>query len=242
MAYRHPGRRIVLVIGLLLGVCGCDVDLNWKQAADNAYRDALAALHDNDIETARERLVYALGQNPYHPKANLQLARILDRRYLKPDLAIGYYRRFLDLVPVKDAEAKAVRDYLNLLDQIRAGTVEHPGDAVEDLRWATEARDRRTFIERLHPRFIHAESRRGRSPDDTLGHWHERIPRWGEPAVVSCHIIPGSEKQDTLWLAHVVIALADSGGTAYRQFILCLTERDNPALWEVCADMPLQKK
>jgi tetratricopeptide (TPR) repeat protein len=161
---------LLLLLPLL---AGCDLD--WQEASAQRFEEALSAERQGDYERAREAYQAALAIDPYHPRANRNLAEILEKRFFETGLAIEYYERYLDLKPRNRRDVGLVTGLLDTLRAIRAGALEDPVDAMKDLLWAVQSGADGLVRDRLHSRFAGALRHRGIEVEAHIGTWKERF-------------------------------------------------------------------
>ncbi len=123
-------------------------DIGWPARSREARRRAHAAEADGDYLRARSAYEAALSGNPYDWETSLELANLLNHRLgLRAD-ALRHYLRALAYSPdpsiIPETEAK-----IRILRLLRAGELEDPRDALEDMFTAAESGAKALFLRRL---------------------------------------------------------------------------------------------
>lgn len=163
------GSIALLVLCLL---CGCGKDK--KKQAQKSYLEAKKCNDAGRFERARILYEEALGYNPYHEQANLQLAALLETRFLETAGAIHYYKRFLDLSREDTLLRSRTKALVEVLSKVQKGVIEDPCYATEDLTWSARKNSMMTFSERLHVERLQDLTRLRKTVSHYFDFWKER--------------------------------------------------------------------
>lgn len=216
--------RAVAVLCVLSAFFCAGCDLDWKDRAERQYQDASMALSDGFYENAHALFRKSLESNPFHPMANRMLAELLDTRLRQEGLALVYYRRYLDLQPKDADDVVRVKDRIKLLEEIRAGRLEDPEHAVEDLVWAAVNGESRVWLERLSARCLALLSKKGKAPEEYRETWKTLVQ--GKLFVLKRALVQPS-------VSYVILRVDyDNGETAYWKLDFRLPESGRK-LWEL---------
>ncbi len=200
-------RRIAVV--LLLAAIGVAAwlyqrDTDWEERSRDHRSRGVAAMNNNQYLEARVHFEAALAANPFDWTAHQLLARVFGNFLHDNSGALRHYLYALAYAP-ESTDVKEMTDQVDVLYLIRAGFLESPADAIEDMFLAVEAGAKSAFFSRLSPRL------RG----DFAAYW-DGWSRRGRGVVTYQRVW---KEQSGLYDARVSVAFPDQ--TALSMHLLC---------------------
>lgn len=112
-------------------------DVTWPARSRDAYRLGATAAHVGNFSLAREHFETALANHPYDWTVHHALANVLFHQLNDQDNALRHYLYTLAYSP-DPAVDETVRAKIDVIRLMRAGELENPHDALEDMFLAVE--------------------------------------------------------------------------------------------------------
>lgn len=184
-------RFLALAVGagaVAVGIAVLARDVEWRHRGREAVRLGDGARDNGNYEAARDHYLRAIADNPYDWEAHHRLAAILNHCLNDHEGALRHYLLALAYSPdpgIVDATTREV----TILRLMRAGELENPAQAIEDMFQAVESNARSAFVGRLDDPLWHAAEaywqgwlRRGRGKVAAMkiasvqgGHYHAAV-------------------------------------------------------------------
>lgn len=165
---RHWLALLLMAVSAIGGYAILGRDIDWETRRREARAEGLTAENNGNFEAARRHYETALTNHPYDWETHLSLAKVLFHHLSDNDGALRHFLYALAYSPDPSIAASA-RNEIDILKLMRAGELENPLDALEDMFLAVEAGAADTFARRLSlglrgefPRYWEAWRKRGR--------------------------------------------------------------------------------
>lgn len=150
-SFRYWIALILSIVALSGGLIVLGRDVAWQSRSQDAVQLAKTAVENGKYDAARALYMSAIENNPYDYEAHQALADILNHRLNNHEGALRHYLYSLAYAP-SITNSEIVRREISILRLIRAGELENPLDAIEEMFDCVEGNAKGAFLRRVEIR------------------------------------------------------------------------------------------